>query len=76
LGHPTGLLRFSLQKTETEMHDKYQLYQENEVKEYWIVQPEHENILQFSLSSEKYELVRMYIGDEIIAPVLFPELKI
>jgi Uma2 family endonuclease len=62
--------------SKTEMHDKYRLYQENKVMEYWIVQPEHENTLQFSLSLNNYELIKMYSGNEVIAPVFFPELKI
>ena len=58
------------------MHDKYNLYEENGVKEYWIVQPEHENILQFALQGDKYHLIKVHSGDDIISPVLFPELKI
>lgn len=77
IGAPDWIIEIlSPGNSKTEMHDKYQLYQENKVREYWIVQPEHENILQFALSVENYQLVKMYSGDEIISPVLFPELKI
>lgn len=77
IGAPDWIIEIlSPGNSKTEMYDKYQLYQENKVKEYWIVQPEHENILQFALSAENYQLVKMYSGDEIISPVLFPELKI
>jgi Uma2 family endonuclease len=62
--------------SKTEMQVKYELYQENGVKEYWIVQSEHESILQFALKDDQFTLVKMCSGDDVIAPVLFPELTI
>ncbi len=77
IGAPDWIIEIlSPGNSKTEMHDKYELYQENGVKEYWIVQPEHESILQFALKDEQFTLVKMYSGDEEIAPALFPELKI
>jgi Uma2 family endonuclease len=62
--------------SKTEMQVKYELYQENGVKEYWIVQSEHDSILQFALKDDQFALVKMLSGDDVIAPVLFPELTI
>jgi Uma2 family endonuclease len=77
IGAPDWIIEIlSPGNSKTEMHDKYELYQENGVKEYWIVQPEHESILQFALKGEQFTLVKMVSGDEEISPALFPELKI
>lgn len=77
IGAPDWIIEIlSPGNSKTEMHDKYQLYEENGVKEYWIVQPEHENIIVFALQNEKYQLVKIYSGEETIPSVLFPELKL
>jgi Uma2 family endonuclease len=62
--------------SKTEMSDKFNLYQENGVREYWIVQPEHESILVFALEDETFRLVKMYAGDDKVPSVVFPELVI
>jgi len=61
-----------------EMHLKFQLYQENGVKEYWLVYPYEQAVYQFVLESdsEKYQLHTMYAGDDLAQPFLFPELQI
>jgi Uma2 family endonuclease len=61
-----------------EMRFKYDLYEENRVREYWLVYPYEEAVYQFVLNAqtEKYELKGMYTNDEIATPFLFPELKI
>jgi Uma2 family endonuclease len=57
---------------------KYQLYEENGVREYWLVYPYEQAVYQFVLNAqtEKYELKGMYANDDIATPFLFPELKI
>jgi len=61
-----------------EMRFKYELYEESDVIEYWLIYPYEEAVYQFVLNSEtaKYQLAAMYAGDEIASPTLFPELKI
>ena len=57
---------------------KYELYQENGVKEYWLVYPYEKAIHQFILNEETriYQLQKMYAQSGIISPCLFPNLKI
>ena len=77
IGAPDWIIEIlSPGNSKTEMHDKYELYQENGVKEYWIVQPEHESILQFALKDEQFALIKMFSGDETISPTLFTDLVI
>jgi Uma2 family endonuclease len=63
--------------TAKEMKIKYELYEENGVKEYWVVYPYEENILQFGLNGAgKYELLRIYVTDDHLTSPLFPDLSI
>jgi Uma2 family endonuclease len=57
---------------------KYQLYEENGVREYWLVYPYEQAVHQFVLNekTQKYELAAMFPGDEVASPILFPDLKI
>ena len=61
-----------------EMRIKYDLYEENGVREYWLVYPSEQAVYQFVLNpqTEKYELKGMYAEDDVINPALFSELKI
>jgi Uma2 family endonuclease len=61
-----------------ELRFKYELYEENGVREYWLVYPYEQAVQQFVLNekTQKYELVAMFPGDEIASPLLFPDLKI
>jgi Uma2 family endonuclease len=77
VGAPDWIIEIlSAGNTKTEMQDKYDLYQENGVKEYWIVQPEFESILQFVLKEEKFHLEKMVSGNSTLSCALFPELTI
>jgi Uma2 family endonuclease len=60
-----------------EMRDKYQAYQENGVKEYWIIHPGEKNVLVFRLNDEEiyYGLAPLVEGDILITPIL-PGLEI
>jgi len=59
------------------MKTKYELYQENGVKEYWIVFPYENVVQQFVLNSqERYELAKIYTDEDSITTALFPELNI
>ena len=60
-----------------EIRLKYELYEEAGVKEYWIVNPEEENIVVFVLNEEgKFSGLKMYAGDDNIQSFAVPGLNI
>ena len=61
-----------------DLENKFELYEENGVKEYWVVYP-GENILEvFELSEKKYTSKGKYVGDKTITSTVLPgfELKL
>lgn len=58
-----------------EMKNKYELYQEQGVKEYWIVEPQSRNIFIFVLENGKYIGIQPVAEDEIVTSVVFPALS-
>lgn len=60
-----------------EMRTKKQLYEENQIREYWIFDPEHETVFQFHLTDTGfYSPATIYVNQEVLACVIFPDLKI
>ncbi len=60
-----------------EMRTKKDLYAENGVREYWIIDPEHENAFQFFLdNSNTYSPVTIYINEDVLNCSIFPDMKI
>ena len=55
-----------------ELRNKYEVYEESGVKEYWIVSPQDKSFLQYTLNSTgHYQASRlMTLGDEVTTPVL------
>ena len=60
----------------TDIKDKYELYAEAGVTEYWIVYPEEEHIQQYMLDNEVYKIHSVVTKTEKITPYLFPDLII
>ena len=60
-----------------EMKTKKDLYEENQVREYWIIDPEHETAHQYVLTETGvYSPPIIYVSDEILRCVIFPGLVI
>jgi len=60
-----------------EMKTKYALYEEAGVKEYWVVYPYENAVLQFVLNSEgKYKFHTSFHEDENITSATLPDLEI
>ncbi len=54
-----------------ELKYKYEVYEESGVKEYWIIQPEDENMTVYTLVDGKFIPSRLFTsGDEITTPIL------
>ncbi len=49
-----------------DVQDKFQLYEESGVKEYWIVYPLEKLVDVFLLENSKYRLVKKYVQDDIV----------
>ncbi|GAB4191315.1 MAG: Uma2 family endonuclease [Thermoflexibacter sp.] len=63
--------------TTKEMKIKYELYEESGVKEYWVIYPYEENLLQFVLNDkQKYELNSIYVTNDVLTSTLFPDLRV
>ena len=59
----------------TDLKIKFDLYEENAVQEYWIVNPSEKTILIYSLQNDKYIGSRPFTTDTEIQSVTFPDLK-
>ncbi len=72
IGAPDWIIEIlSPGNTKTEMKKKFELYQENGVKEYWVVFPEYLQIQVYTLMQEKYALQSTYYKDEKIPVGIF-----
>ncbi len=72
IGAPDWIIEIlSPGNTKTEMKKKYELYEENGVKEYWVVFPEYLQIQVYTLIQEKYALQSTYYNDEKIPVGIF-----
>lgn len=58
-----------------EMKDKFQLYEEAGVREYWIIDPNQESVLINVLENGKYKSHYPIIDDEV-SSYIFPDIKI
>lgn len=60
-----------------EMRLKKGLYEENDIREYWIFDPERETVHQFHLVAPGvYSPATIYINEDVLNCVIFPDLKI
>ena len=77
LGAPDLIIEIlSPGNTKKEMRDKYELYEEAGVYEYWVVRPIDKEITQFVLENGKYRALPPIIEGDIVSSVKFPELTV
>jgi Uma2 family endonuclease len=60
----------------TDLQDKYKLYEESGVTEYWVVFPNDCIIQQFVLEDDRYKIHGVFDNGKSITPFLFPDLSI
>ena len=73
LGAPDMIIEIiSPKNSKRDTRDKFNIYQENGVREYWIVNPNDENVTVFVLDDKnKFQFVGMYAEDDKIAVNIF-----
>jgi len=73
LGAPDMIIEIvSPKNSKRDVRDKFDIYQEHGVREYWIVNPSDENVSVFILNDTgKFQFVGMYAGDDKIPVNIF-----
>jgi Uma2 family endonuclease len=55
-----------------EMRNKYEVYEQGGVKEYWIVSPQNETFLMYTLINEKYQPSRIMVAGDMVTSTVLP----
>jgi len=77
LGAPDLIIEIlSPGNTKKEMRNKYELYEESGVMEYWVVRPIDKEITQFVLEEGKYRALPPIVEGDMVQSVKFPELYV
>ena len=77
LGAPDLVVEIlSIGNSKKEMDTKFDLYQENKISEYWIVDPFQKTVLIYVLENDRYIGLKPYLIDSKITSTTFPDLKI
>jgi Uma2 family endonuclease len=80
LGSPDLIVEILSDSTaKKDYNEKFNLYEDNAVKEYWIVNPASQNIEVFSLIEGRYESIGLFNekeGQKTVQGNLFPEMQI
>ena len=78
IGAPDWIIEIlSPGNSEKEMKDKFELYEESGVREYWIVEPEEKVLFAYILNEEgRYIGLRPKIRKEKVTSHVFPDLEI
>ncbi len=65
----------SASNSKKEMRTKKELYEETGVKEYWIIDPTHQTLLQYTLQEDGiYSPPQIFVHDEIVQSTAFTSL--
>jgi len=77
LGAPDLVIEILSKSTsKKDLNDKYSIYEETGVTEYWIVMPNERLVEVFHLQEGSYQRITTYTETEMISPVIFPDLVI
>jgi len=78
LGAPDFIIEIlSPGNSKREMKTKKDLYAENGVREYWVVDYDHEMLTRFRLEGEgHYGLAEIFVSDEAVTSLIFPDLTV
>ncbi len=77
IGAPDWIIEIvSPGNTKREIDDKFEIYQENGVKEYWIVQPTDETVTVFDLKEQLFQFRKIYNNVDEASVGIFPGFKI
>jgi len=55
--------------SQVELQNKYQLYEENLVKEYWVIHPEQQTVLIYTLIEDKYQPSRLLTSGDVVESI-------
>jgi len=54
-----------------ELQNKYEVYEESGVQEYWVIHPDEQTLLIYTLVNGKYQASKLFtVGDFITTPIL------
>ncbi len=59
-----------------ELKHKYEVYEESGIKEYWVIHPNEQTLLVYSLDNGKYKSSRLFVSGDIFESVCVPGLRI
>lgn len=73
LGAPDWIIEIvSPGNTKKEIDDKFEIYQENGVREYWIIQPTDETLTVFELKEQRFQFIKIYNNVDEAQVGIFP----
>ena len=77
LGAPDWIIEIlSPGNNKKEVDNKFRLYEENGVREYWVVYPSEQHVLVFDLKDENYQLRKIYTGEDHAPVGIFTDFEI
>ncbi len=78
IGAPDWIIEIISPSTaKKDYNEKFNLYEENAVREYWIVNPDANSINQFVLQEDgKFSTGNIFYSNQIVQPAIFPDLHI
>ena len=55
-----------------ELQNKYEVYEESGIQEYWVIQPEEQTLLIYTLINGKYQASKLFTSGDIISTPILP----